>query len=58
MPPVTANGLQLCYEVDGEHAASPSCSSTATAPSSSRWHDELVGGLVERGFRADPLRQP
>lgn len=51
MPLVRANGLQLCYEVDGEESGVPLLLVHGHGAQLIAWHPELVAALVERGFR-------
>jgi pimeloyl-ACP methyl ester carboxylesterase len=51
LPLVTANGLELCYEVDGEPSGEPLLLIHGHGAQLIAWHEELVAALVVRGFR-------
>ena len=51
MPTVRANGLELCYEVDGDDDGVPLLLIHGHGAELIAWHAELVAALVERGFR-------
>ncbi|HEV3328019.1 MAG TPA: alpha/beta hydrolase [Acidimicrobiales bacterium] len=51
MPLVRANGLELCYEVDGDPDGVPLLLIHGHGAQLIAWHAELVEGLVECGFR-------
>src|SRR5271169_533382 len=51
MPHVEANGLELCYEVDGDPDGVPLLLIHGHGAQLVAWHAELVDALVERGFR-------
>jgi pimeloyl-ACP methyl ester carboxylesterase len=51
MPLVTTNGLELCYEVDGEESGEPLLLIHGHGAQLIAWHEDFVAALVARGFR-------
>jgi pimeloyl-ACP methyl ester carboxylesterase len=47
----TANGIEICYEVHGDAGDPPMLLIMGLGAQLTMWRDELVGELVERGFR-------
>lgn len=51
MPTVTANGIEICYEVHGDPAAPPILLVMGLGGQLTLWPIEFVDALVARGFR-------
>jgi len=52
VPTTTANGLELCYEVHGDHSDVPLLLIHGHGAQLIAWHEALLDAFVERGFFA------